>query len=676
MFERRGDTGSQPLVVADGEVRITGETDFAAGGGETVVDARGSIEDAIHEALNTPMPPPAVLPGVTARPARSARPAQPAQPAQDDAPGGRKGFDLSDGGEPPDGPELPTLPKLPRVPDDLADEAEPRAATPAPVPSVATPRGGVGLGLPYTGPHGVPVFGLTPEQRLAGSSAALAAARDGGVASALEPDPRRSTAVPQLRKRLGLYVVIATCAVAIGVAGAVITANLSHGNAVVLDPATPAGAAAAALAQGDPARALQILDASKAAIEGDANAQLVLGHVRASRNENGLALTAYDRALALDPELEADDKLRAALRTMAGSKQDYEVVARAFDLWVGRTDDGEARKLLLVSAVHDDLARRKAVRPVIEHHHLGDSVDWLRVYSLDLQQEPTCELRREAVAKLRALGDARAVTALEHALVATSKSPSYRGTPDQRVPGRRRERGDRLPAGAVAEVIGPLELPDVPRWIEAHGIAADPDGWRRELGGGFAVGSDRARLIVVAGGADPAAVADLAGALPRHTLLIASERADLAAATGRRVARAVLHTLPEGAGALGAEAADAAGAVALPPDASLAHLPAALAEELEAVRPHRTIWTVFLDGAPVSFAYAPWRSPRWFDVSVDTLPEARQLGLGRLVAAAMIRDEQAHGRAPVWGADEDNAASLRLARALGLVPVDELWVAA
>jgi hypothetical protein len=225
-------------------------------------------------------------------------------------------------------------------------------------------------------------------------------------------------------------------------------------------------------------------------------------------------------------------------------------------------------------------------------------------------------------------------------------------------------------------VIGPLELPDVPRWIEAHGIAADPDGWRRELGGGFAVGSDRARLVVVVGSADPAAVAALAGALPRHALLIASERADLAAATGRRVVRAVLHTLPEGAGTLGPEALDTAGAVALPPDASLAHLPAALAEELEAARPHRAIWTVFLDGTPVSFAYAPWRSARWFDVSVDTLPEARQLGLGRLVAAAMIRDEQAHGRSPVWGADEDNAASLRLARALGLVPVDELWVAA
>jgi hypothetical protein len=233
-------------------------------------------------------------------------------------------------------------------------------------------------------------------------------------------------------------------------------------------------------------------------------------------------------------------------------------------------------------------------------------------------------------------------------------------------------------------VIEPLALPDVPRWIEAHGIAADPASWRRELGGGFAVGNDRVRLIVVAGDADAAALAALAREQPRHTLLVAIERADLAAATGRRAERALLHTLPDAAaGEPGSDidprAEDGgpdAGAVALPADASLAHLPPALAEELEAARPHRTIWTVFLDGLPVSFAYAPWRSARWFDVSIDTLPEARQLGLGRMVAAAMIRGEQALGRAPVWGADEGNTASLRLARALGFVEVDQLWVVA
>jgi hypothetical protein len=217
-----------------------------------------------------------------------------------------------------------------------------------------------------------------------------------------------------------------------------------------------------------------------------------------------------------------------------------------------------------------------------------------------------------------------------------------------------------------------LDLADEPRWLEAHAIAADPASWRRALGGGLAVGSDAARLIVITGDADPAAVAALAADRPDHTLLVAIEREDLARATGRAIVRARLHTLPADAFA---DLPALEGALPLPAEASLDHLPAALAAELAQVRAHRTIWTAFVDGAPVSFAYAPWRSARWFDVSVDTVPGARQLGLGRLVATAMIHDEHAHGRAPVWGAADDNPASLRLARSLGFVEVDALWVA-
>jgi hypothetical protein len=230
-------------------------------------------------------------------------------------------------------------------------------------------------------------------------------------------------------------------------------------------------------------------------------------------------------------------------------------------------------------------------------------------------------------------------------------------------------------------VSAPLDLPDLPRWIEAHGMAADPASWQRRLGGGFAVGNDAARLVVVAGDAGAGQVAALARELPSHTMLFAIERADLAAATGREVVRALLHTLAGrsdagGPGPGNDDLPDLEGAFPLPADASLAHLPAPLADELARVRAHRTIWTAWLDGVPVSFAYAPWRSARWFDVSVDTLPEARQLGLGRIVATAMIRGERAHGREPVWGADEGNTASLGLARSLGFVTVDALWVAA
>lgn len=226
----------------------------------------------------------------------------------------------------------------------------------------------------------------------------------------------------------------------------------------------------------------------------------------------------------------------------------------------------------------------------------------------------------------------------------------------------------------VEDVIAALEVPDVPRWIEAYGIAADPASRQRALGGGRALVSDAARLVVLLGDADPGGVAALARDLPGYTLLCAIERADLAAATGRQVVRALLHTLPDASGLVMPEEAQL-----LPDDVSLAHLSALgldqLADELTAMRERRPIWTAFLDGQPVAFAYAPWRSPRWFDVSVDTVPSARQLGLGRLVAAAMICGERGLGREPVWAADEGNLASQRLAHSLGFVKVDELWVA-
>lgn len=213
-----------------------------------------------------------------------------------------------------------------------------------------------------------------------------------------------------------------------------------------------------------------------------------------------------------------------------------------------------------------------------------------------------------------------------------------------------------------------IGIPDEPRWVEAYGIAGDPAGWRRELVGGFALGHDGAKLIVIVN-AEGSAAAALAREYPHHTLLVTSE--DLVAAlrsAERTPLRAILHTHPDPA-----TLPDPEGVIELPAEATLDHLPAPLAEELRAAA--GPVWTAFVDGVPVAFAYAPWRSRRWFDVSVDTLVSARQLGLGTIVAAAMIQHERAAGREPVWGADEGNAASLRLAKRLGFVAVDEVWVA-
>jgi GNAT superfamily N-acetyltransferase len=214
-----------------------------------------------------------------------------------------------------------------------------------------------------------------------------------------------------------------------------------------------------------------------------------------------------------------------------------------------------------------------------------------------------------------------------------------------------------------------VSLPDLPRWVEANAIADDPRSWRKPIGDGFALGHDDARLIVIGGAADAASVAALAASRPEHALLVAIERADLAIATTRAYERAWIHTLPEPD-----ELPDDAGAIAI--DSVPEALDAALARELAWALGRGAVYAAWLDGAPASFAFAPWRSAKWFDVSVDTLPHARQLGLGAIVAAAMIRGERARGREPVWGANESNVASLALAERLGFEQVDALWVCA
>jgi serine/threonine protein kinase len=250
--------------------------------------------------------------------------------------------------------------------------------------------GGMSIGLPYTGPSGEPIFGLTPEQRLA--------------------------SVPKKKKPpWGLIGAILGLAIMVGVVIAFVTAPGGRNDGKRhFDKNSAAGRANELLERGDPSGAIKLIEGNGSASANDADAQLVLGHAYAARNEARDALIAYRKALAIDATVESELALRANLRAMAAD-HDPDVVMNAFDVWVGRTQDPDAQKALLNAAVAQSMDRRRAARPIVLRYKLDDKVDWLDVYALDLQDDPSCDGRKDAVSKLRALNDRRAIPALERA---------------------------------------------------------------------------------------------------------------------------------------------------------------------------------------------------------------------------------------------------------------------
>lgn len=227
-------------------------------------------------------------------------------------------------------------------------------------------------------------------------------------------------------------------------------------------------------------------------------------------------------------------------------------------------------------------------------------------------------------------------------------------------------------------------VPDVPRWVEVRAMLLE----RRCV----VAGEDDACVVAstrlpVAGvvGAAPAELIRLAAARVggTTTVLCASEDAARVAAAlpRRRLQRARLHLLdpaaatnllePEVDGAAGVEvrllSLDDLPLVALLPDAELrVELAVALADA--------PVAAAFVGGAAVAFAHVAWRTETLWDVSVDTLAEHRGRGLAALCYERMRAEQARAGRRPVWGAVEENTASLRLAARLRFRAVDALGV--
>ena len=149
----------------------------------------------------------------------------------------------------------------------------------------------------------------------------------------------------------------------------------------------------------------------------ESRAQMMLGHAEASAQRSLHALIAYEKAVALEPSLARDTRMRTNVELMLAKKAPRVVdAALEFLGTLAATGDGAAVDQLIDLASSSKVPRRrhKAVA-VADEVGLGDRVDRLGSYLLDLQQGESCQHRKEAVANLRALGNKNAIPALRKA---------------------------------------------------------------------------------------------------------------------------------------------------------------------------------------------------------------------------------------------------------------------
>lgn len=225
-------------------------------------------------------------------------------------------------------------------------------------------------------------------------------------------------------------------------------------------------------------------------------------------------------------------------------------------------------------------------------------------------------------------------------------------------------------AGILERVI------DLPRHVEARALLLSGRCEVVAEGEGALVCARETPLVCVVGRPGPAAFARvLAGPGEREFLAPADERGFVEAALPQWEAEeAAVHVLPAGAPLPPAASGVAVGCLEPGDQDLLPALPDELDHELRTALGHGPVVVAFAGDKPAGFAYAPWVTEGFFDVSVDTLVPFRRRGLGEAAARELMILQGASGRRPVWGAVASNRASLHLAGKLGFREVDRLVV--
>ena len=149
----------------------------------------------------------------------------------------------------------------------------------------------------------------------------------------------------------------------------------------------------------------------------DGAAYLVLGHARMAMGRRLDALSAYERAIKLQPKLASDEEMRTNAVKLLDTRTDIAPALVALEL-LADSIKPPARDVIVATAStgkHAEIRHRAFA--IAEREGIADRVDKFESWSLDLSQAGTCEDRRAAVVKLGALGDRRAIPALKRAKV-------------------------------------------------------------------------------------------------------------------------------------------------------------------------------------------------------------------------------------------------------------------
>ncbi|MGB5414285.1 MAG: hypothetical protein WBN01_06560, partial [Polyangiales bacterium] len=176
--------------------------------------------------------------------------------------------------------------------------------------------------------------------------------------------------------------------------------------------------AAAMLSQGRPQEAVSYLMGHQQEVREAPYAQMVLGHAQASAQRSILALAAYAKAVKLEPKL-AKDKLMRTNVALILDKNAPGIVDDAIELLGVLASVGDdataADQLIDLASSSKDARRRHKAMAVADEIGIGDQVDRFASYLLDLERGEDCAARRGAVAKLRTLGNKKAIPALRSA---------------------------------------------------------------------------------------------------------------------------------------------------------------------------------------------------------------------------------------------------------------------